>query len=94
MKLFGDFFWTRRMPMGQRSNQEGAQAAHNPWAHPVGLTPLHVASGFPLKLPGLIFVQKNHQKVSWYLDFVWYSIPENPKTRRKHQPALGTRLIG
>ena len=47
-----------------------------PRARPVGLWGPGVAPGFLPNLPGLLFVQKNHQKVSWQLDFVWYCKPE------------------
>src|SRR4051812_39969590 len=29
-KLFGDLFWTRRRPVGQRNTRGGARGGHNP----------------------------------------------------------------
>ncbi len=43
---------------------------------------------------GLFCPEKNLQKVSWHLDFIWYCFSKKPKTSRKQQLALGTRLIG
>ena len=36
MKLFGDFFWTRRHPVGQRSAREVGCGGHNPPGHARG----------------------------------------------------------
>ena len=43
---------------------------------------------------GFFCPEKNLQKVSWHLDFIWYRFSEKPKRSRKQQLALGTRLIG
>ena len=74
------------------------------WAHklpgrPPGRSLVACAPRFCLlalsrNFQGLFCPEKNHQKVSWHLDFVWYWFPGKPKTSRKQQLALGTRLIG
>ena len=66
--------------------------------YPPGRAPLPCGALVALlvlpKLLGSLIVQKNRQKVSSCLDFCRYGFSAKPKTCRKQELALGTKLIG
>jgi hypothetical protein len=64
-KLFGDFFWTRRHLLGQRSTRGGLRGEHNPPGHALGptLTWCVVPTSAASRTASLLF-----------------KYPENPKT--------------